>query len=105
MATSRYLNLPTGSSDSGTKYYLNAIYPEIDFSEEDIYVVTTAGDRYDKLALQFYANSSYWWIIAAANALGESDSITVTPGTQIRIPAHPEQYRRDFELFNAQQQK
>ena len=99
--SNRYSNIKISTSETGKKYYLNAIYPEIELDEDDIYAITVDGDRYDKLALQFYYDASYWWIIAAANDLQESDSIVLTPGTQVRIPAHPEQYIRAFEELNS----
>ena len=45
----------------------------------------TGGDRFDTLALQFYGDSSLWWVIASANT-SVRDSIVVKPGVQLRIP-------------------
>lgn len=73
---------------NGKRYYRNTIFPEIPLSSNDTYAITTAGDRYDTLALQFYNNSSLWWIIAGANSY-KKDSLVVPPGVQIRIPADP----------------
>ncbi len=74
------------TSDSGIQYKQTTVYPQIPPSPQDYYVITTAGDRYDKLALQFYSDSSLWWIIASANN-SEQGSLQVQPGVQIRIPA------------------
>lgn len=86
-------------SPTGKKYLRNVIYPEIPLSADDIYVITTGGDRYDTLALQFYSNVDYWWIIAIAN--NETvDSLVVSPGTQLRIPAYPEDVQTLFQKIN-----
>ena len=55
----RYQNIPQ------TKYqrkraYQTTRYPEIPFSENDIYVITTDGDRFDLLAQEYYNDSTLW---------------------------------------------
>lgn len=98
----RYININISSTPTGKKYYTNAIYPEAELSDDDIYVIAVDGDRYDKLALQFYHNADYWWIIAANNRTSEASSITITPGLQIRIPANPERYITLYDQLNTQ---
>lgn len=68
------------------QYYTSLINPEIPRQSDDIYVVSTANDRLDLLAWKYYQNSTYWWIIAAANTELRSDSLNLTIGTQVRIP-------------------
>lgn len=70
----------------GNEYYVNNIYPEIEPTEEDDYVITVLGDRLDLLAFDFYGDSSLWWVIASANSL-PGDSLYLEPGAQIRIPS------------------
>lgn len=82
----RYKNIRMLSTESGRSYTSNPIYPTVPPTEEDLYVLTTVGDRYDTLALQFYNDSSLWWIIASANNL-ERASLVPTPGIQLRIPS------------------
>jgi histidyl-tRNA synthetase len=82
----RYTNIKTEKTAKGVSYYTNAVYPEIPLSQEDYYVVTTAGDRYDTLASHFYGDDKLWWIIASANNY-EQSGLVITPGVQIRIPA------------------
>lgn len=84
----RYKNIGIEKNSEGKRYYRNAIFPEIPLSSDDIYAITTAGDRYDTIALQFYNNASLWWIIAGANKFTK-DSLVIEPGVQIRIPANP----------------
>ena len=84
----RYKRIEVRKDSEGKRYLRNVIFPEIPLSSDDIYAITTAGDRYDTLALQFYNNASLWWIIAGANSY-KKDSLVVPPGVQIRIPADP----------------
>lgn len=81
----RYELIKQSTTSDGITYKNNTIYPEIPLSPDDYYVITTIGDRYDKLALQFYSDSSLWWIIAAANN-SQQGSLQVDPGVQLRIP-------------------
>ena len=94
---SRYDDIDRLTSIEGKRYIRNAIYPEIPVSSEDIYIKTTGGDRYDTLALQFYKNSSLWWIIASANN-SERASLVVKPGVQLRIPGD---VQAALELFDS----
>lgn len=68
------------------RYYTSIIDPEIPKQSDDIYVVSTIGDRLDLLAWNYYYNVDYWWIIAAANPELRKDSLNLEIGTQIRIP-------------------
>lgn len=82
----RYRNIPEKKTSEGRTYKTNVIYPEIPLHPDDTYVITTGGDRYDILALQFYNDSSLWWIIVSANN-SQKASLTIPTGTQLRIPA------------------
>ena len=73
--------------DTGSQYYVNNIYPDIPLSNDDDYVITVLGDRLDLLAFDFYGDTSYWWVIASANAL-PGDSLYLEPGMQLRIPVN-----------------
>ena len=96
-----YKNIENLKTDKGKRYITNAIYPEIPLTEDDIYVITTGGDRYDTLAQQFYKDSSLWWIIASAN-VSKTDGMVVQPGVQLRIPADPNAAIEQFNLVNEQ---
>ena len=58
-------------------------YSTVPESNSDIYVITQHGDRLDKLAYQFYGDTTLWWYIAKANKLS---FITLENNTSIRIP-------------------
>ena len=96
---SRYKNIPVLRTPSGTRYYTNVIYPDIPLSEDDIYIISTAGDRYDVLAQTYYRDSTLWWIIASANNFDRASLIPV-PGTQLRIPADRFKALELFEQVN-----
>ena len=83
----RYDNIKIVQSPEGKQYKTTTVYPDIPLSDNDYYVITTAGDRYDTLADQFYSDHTLWWVIASANT-SERASLIVQPGIQIRIPGN-----------------
>lgn len=95
----RYKNTPIYATNEGILYNRNLIFPQIPESSLDTYVITTAGDRFDTLALTYYGDSTLWWIIAGANN-GKKDSLAVKPGVQIRIPADPDEVINSFLEIN-----
>lgn len=83
----RYDNIQRIKTSEGINYLTTTNYPDIPRSDKDYYVITTVGDRYDKLAQQFYSDSSLWWIIASANN-SQQASLVVEQGIQLRIPGN-----------------
>ena len=84
-----------------TRAYRVIKYPEIPLSINDLYIITTAGDRLDLLANQFYNDIRLWWIIATANRdIVRKDSYGLKPGLAIRIPREINQILTDFEDIN-----
>lgn len=97
----RYQTIPVKkNSQRGDQFYSNNIYPDIPLSNDDSYVIAVLGDRLDLLALDFYGDTSFWWVIASANAL-PGDSLYIEPGMQIRIPADLSLVLNDYKLLNA----
>ena len=83
------------------RYYLNTILPDVPLSPNDLYVVTQDGDRLDNLSFEFYKDTQFWWVIAAANPnILRKDSYYVALGVQIRIPADTISYINLFTTFN-----
>ena len=82
----RYSRTNIIKNAEGKRYYNSKIYPEIPRSNNDLYVITAFGDRYDLLANRYYKNSSLWWVISSANPeyIG---SLYPPIGIQLRIPA------------------
>ena len=95
----RYIENKELKTEGGRRYRLNSIYPTVPPSANDTYIITTGGDRYDTLALQFYKDSTLWWIIAAANN-SKKDSLAVEPGIQLRIPANPSAAVSEYNRLN-----
>lgn len=87
------------NSQRGSEFYSNNIYPDIPLSNNDNYIIAVLGDRLDLVALDFYGDTSFWWVIASANAL-PGDSLYIEPGMQIRIPSDLSAVLNDYKLVN-----
>jgi hypothetical protein len=97
----RYQNIPKTKIE-GKEVYVTSRYPEVPLSEDDIYVYTAQGDRFDTLAQQFYKDSSLWWIISIANTDKlNQNALVIPPGLQIRIPANFASVISDFNTINS----
>lgn len=96
----RYNNIPIFKTPTDTKRRYTVVkYPSIPLGEADFYVYTNKGDRFDILALNYYSDSSLWWIINRANPSQPFDSLYPTVGAQIRIPA-PQQVPNILSQYN-----
>ena len=85
------------------RYYKPLKYPEIPLDIDDVYIITTVGDRLDLLANQFYGDIRLWWLIASANMNKvRRDSFALKTGVEIRIPVNVEGILSDFEELNEQ---
>lgn len=96
----RYSNVPVLSNKDSIKYRKNVIYPHVPVSENDFYVITTVGDRFDKLAFTYYNDSSLWWIIASSNP-SAGIGLIPKPGVQLRIPADKQQALNLYRKLNS----
>jgi hypothetical protein len=103
---SRYTSIDTildkvPVSKKETLGYQTVKYPEIPLSVNDIYVITTLGDRLDSLAQQFYNDVNLYWIISSANpdALNLG-SLFIAPGTELRIPTDVSTIKFLFNQLN-----
>jgi nucleoid-associated protein YgaU len=92
----RYKNIKPKKEADGRRVYRPKIYPNIPKSDQDIFVATQTGDRFDTLANQFYGDSSLWWIIASANNVHDAP-IGIEDGTILRIPQNYQKIIKDFE--------
>ena len=95
----RYRDIGVFTDEDGKRYKRNPIFTNIPASSNDLYVITTAGDRYDTLALDYYGDPTLWWIIAGANSQGR-DSLAVKPGIQLRIPGDTSDVINQYKLLN-----
>tara|TARA_R110001606_G_scaffold388309_1_gene553548 strand:+ start:12 stop:314 length:303 start_codon:yes stop_codon:yes gene_type:complete len=81
----------------GKKIFKSINYPPIPLSIDDIYVITSEGDRLDLLANLFYKNVDYWWIIVNANpGIIKRDTFILKPGVEIRIPQNVQKVIEGF---------
>lgn len=97
---SRYINIPTTRLNvTGSLFFQTNIYPTIQPTDSDYYVITTAEDRLDLIAFDFYQDSSLWWVIASANAL-PGDSIYPPIGIQLRIPTDIQTVLNQYNIQN-----
>ena len=96
----RYTKIGQKQDELGTRYFRTTKYLDIPRSTFDTYVITTEGDRYDTLALQYYSDPSLWWIIASANPQLFDGGCHVPPGQQLRIPGSPNWVISDYNSAN-----
>ncbi len=97
---SRYQNVPVAKLDlTGSLYYRTNVYPTVQPTDGDYYIVTTINDRLDLIAFDFYQDSSLWWVIASANSL-PGDSIYPPAGLQLRIPNDVKDVLTQYNLVN-----
>jgi hypothetical protein len=68
-------------------------------SNNDSYVITTLGDRLDLMALDFYGDTGYWWVIASANSL-PGDSLFPPIGMQLRLPVDLQSIVSNYNQVN-----
>jgi len=99
MAT-RYDDKIILTTPQGKPYYKGKQYPNIPLSEDDVYIITTIGDRLDSLAYSYYRNVNYWWVISVANNNVTKGSMFPIPGTQLRIPTNLSSVLSLFNQFN-----
>ena len=99
-----YNNIKINTIPRGPSYYVNAVYPEIEPTSEDKYLVTSYEDRLDLLAYDYYGDERLWWVISRANPdVTRRDSFFIKSGVQIRIPDPNiiESIRQEFDSLNA----
>lgn len=96
---SRYRNIPIRTLE-GRSYIKNTLYPDVAVSENDYYVISTVGDRFDILANQFYNDVNLWWVIASANPHVRRDTMYIEPGLQLRIPVNTVDIERRVSAEN-----
>tara|TARA_Y100001972_G_C7539567_1_gene271560 strand:- start:298 stop:597 length:300 start_codon:yes stop_codon:yes gene_type:complete len=97
---SRYTTIPKTSTPTGKQIYKTVKYPEVPRDPSDIYVYTSIGDRLDTLALEYYGDSSLWWIISISNDNLLQNSLTPPVGTQLRIPLNSAPIIASYEILN-----
>jgi hypothetical protein len=96
----RYQNIPVIKINQ-KPVYRTVKYPEIPLDENDIYVTTVQGDRFDVLASQYFQDETLWWVISIANNSLSQNSLIIPEGIQLRIPANVSQIVRKYIQLNS----
>jgi len=86
-------------NNSKSRRFSTVLYPKIELSENDIYILSNKTDRLDLLANKFYGDVTYWKVIAQANNIGKG-TMTVEPGIRLRIPTNISEIERLFTNYN-----
>ena len=95
----RYQYIKIIRDEKGKRYYVNNFYPEISPTDQDLYLITTEGDRYDLLAAQYLGDKTLWWIIPSCNSL-DCDSLFPPSNIQLRIPATTVPFLQEYTNLN-----
>ena len=96
----RYISTDTlTTKETKTKYLESTIYPIIRASDNDMYIISEAGDRLDLLANKYYGDQTKWWIIATANNINDA-TFYVESGIQLRIPMDTNKILNDLQNIN-----
>jgi nucleoid-associated protein YgaU len=96
----RYINSDVLKTKETKKQYLEStIYPIIRASDDDMYIISEAGDRLDLLANKYYGDQTKWWIIATANNINDA-TFYVESGIQLRIPMDTNKILNDLQNIN-----
>ena len=96
----RYINNDVLKTKETKKQYLEStIYPIVRASDNDMYIISEAGDRLDLLANKYYGDQTKWWIIATANNINDA-TFYVQPGIQLRIPMDTNKILNDLQNIN-----
>lgn len=96
----RLKNIEVVQTEQGEKYRKNPIHIKPSLSEDDIYIITQPGDRYDILALEYYNDPELWWILASLDK-NYKGTLNLKPGQQLRIPRNKDQIIKEYEDFNS----
>lgn len=97
----RYKDIEVRTNSDKKRYFAESKYPEIPLSENDIWVITTSGDRYDTLAQQYYGDKSLWWVISTANSSFSQNSLFPPLGSQLRIPINISEVLFQYKQLNS----
>ena len=96
----RYSDIPIIRNSEGNRMYSTIKYPNIPLSDTDFYILCNSTDRYDKLALSYYGDSSLWWVISIANNASTQDSLFPPLDSYIRIPSDYVSIVNEFNILN-----
>lgn len=94
----RYKNTKI-SNIGGKLSYDTTYYPSIPIQDSDQLKYFPRGTRFDKIAFDYYGDTSLWWIITKANEVTNAD-IQVDVQKQYRIPTDISNILSEFRKLN-----
>ncbi len=96
----RYSEISITNRFDGKRVYKSTLYPTIEESDSDVYIISNDTDYLDTLANKYYSDPSLWWIIALANNIGKG-RLSVESGLQLRIPTNIGKILSEFNKLNS----
>lgn len=99
-SSSRYFTIPNYNPHGGKGVIRSVIYPPIPRTNEDFYVISTAGDTLYGLAERYYRDVNLYWIIGEANENLKKHTQNIPPGLQLRIPGRVSDILNKLEDLN-----
>jgi len=81
--------------------YETNLYPDFPPRVTDYYIITKSLDRMDLIAYDYYNDETMWWVIQRANNL-PLGTLSIPPGTQVRIPYPLPIYELIVMMYNSQ---
>lgn len=87
------------TKETNKSYLESTIYPKVKSKDNDMYIISEAGDRLDLLAHKYYGDQTLWWIIATANNINDA-TFYVKEGIQLRIPSDVNAVLNDLQKIN-----
>ena len=85
--------------NTGNRVMKITLYPEIQITDNDIFVYPIDGDRLENIAYRHYGDTTLWWIIAKANDIRDG-SFALSPTEKLRIPKNISQIISDLRSIN-----
>lgn len=98
----RYQDITVKTKRNGIQFYRDVKYPDIPIDPNDLWVITSFGDRYDLIAYDYYQDVTLYWIIVVANSGLPRDTLFVPAGTQLRIPNRTADIIQAYNDLNSQ---
>lgn len=95
----RYSSTEKQKNFEGKEFYKTTFYPVIYDDINDLYITVSDNTFLDQLSKKYYGSEQYWWVIALANNISNG-KLSVSVGSQIRIPGNLERIINDLRNLN-----
>ncbi len=95
----RYKYTTISKTETGKRYYNTTLYPPIEETSHDIYIMTRKGERLDLLAEKYYGTVTAWPVLALANDL-DVGTFKLHAGIQLRYPKTLSEFKFNLERLN-----